>query len=100
MLIVSGVYGNIASTLFSAVAADETNNITMGVLSAVSTPRNLVLLIMTPIMVKYLTKNTKLTMIVGSLFMTVPFFFQAYFNTGFFFYITGALLGIGGAAVA
>lgn len=96
-MIITGVYGNIASTVFSAVAADTTNSITIGQLSSVSLPRNLVLFFMTPLAAKFLQKNAKAAMLGGAVLMTVPFFFQAYFNNAWPFYITGMILGVGGA---
>ncbi|MBQ3425062.1 MAG: MFS transporter [Clostridia bacterium] len=96
-MLITGVYGNIASTVFSAVAADSSNPITMGQLSGVSFPRNLVIFLLTPLAAKLLKKNAKAAMAGGAVLMTAPFFFQSYFHAAWPFYITGMILGIGGA---
>lgn len=99
MMFTGGIFMNIASTFFAAVAADTTNNIDIATLSAVSLPRNLVLTFLMPTAAALLKKHAKWTIAIGGVIITLPFFFQGFFTQGWQFMISGVILGVGGAVV-
>lgn len=99
MMVAGGVFANIASTFFSAVAADETIAVDIATLSAVSFPRNMVLFFCMPTAAILLKKYPKWTIAAGGVIISLPFFFQGYFNAGWQFMVSGAILGIGGSVV-
>lgn len=99
MMFTGGIFMNIASTFFAAVAKDTTNAIDIAVLSSVSLPRNLVLTFLMPTAAAMIKKNAKWTICIGGILITLPFFFQGFFTQGWQFMVSGAILGLGGAVV-